>query len=201
MLKTILRICTNIMLAMLWAYLALIDLFYFLYFHELRYFLFIVAQSLFAFLLIVRKPSKDSSKNPFDYIVALAGTFTVMLFRPTSFALVGSIVGNLFVSVGITIEILGFLSLNRSTGIVAANRGVKTGGMYAFVRHPIYFGNILFFLGFTLLNASIGNLLLLLACTLFQIERIMREEALLVRDDAYKSYMNKVKWRIIPGIF
>jgi protein-S-isoprenylcysteine O-methyltransferase Ste14 len=201
MLKTIFRIITNIFLATIWAYFATVDLYYFWQFHELKFFLFIVAQSIFAICLVIRRPSVQTSKRLFDYVVAIAGTFTVIFLRPNSFALVSHMAGNILICLGITIEILGLLSLNTSAGIVASNRGIKTGGLYAYVRHPVYLGNILFFVGFFSLNASFTNGILLFACTMFQVVRIMSEEKVLAADPAYKSYMAKVRWKLLPGLF
>ena len=47
-------------------------------------------------------------------------------------------IGSVLVLVGVVLATGAVLSLGRSLGIEAANRGVQTHGLYRFVRHPIY---------------------------------------------------------------
>src|SRR5512141_432349 len=46
-------------------------------------------------------------------------------------------------AVGLAIVIAGKLTLGRSFGLMPANRGVVSSGVYRFVRHPIYLGYLL----------------------------------------------------------
>jgi protein-S-isoprenylcysteine O-methyltransferase Ste14 len=102
---------------------------------------------------------------------------------------------------GLIIMIVAMLSLNRSIGIVAANRGVKTGGPYAWVRHPLYAGEILFFASYLISNWGYQNALLVSLIILGQVVRSRQEEALLARDERYAAYKSTVHYRLIPGVF
>src|SRR5258708_37047157 len=53
---------------------------------------------------------------------------------------------------GLSLVVLGKLSIGRSFGLSPANRGVVSTGMYRLVRHPIYFGYLVTHLGFVLPN-------------------------------------------------
>ena len=53
-------------------------------------------------------------------------------------------------------------ALPEFRGIVAAHRGIKTGGLYRAVRHPIYAAYLLAFGGFVLAHPSGYNTLVLL---------------------------------------
>ncbi len=102
---------------------------------------------------------------------------------------------------GLTLMTASLLALNRSIGILAANRGVKTSGPYAWVRHPLYAGEILFFVGFLLGNFTTGNALLVLLLVAGQLARIQHEEALLRADDDYRRYQDAVPHLLIPRLF
>ena len=79
---------------------------------------------------------------------------------------------------------------------------VVSTGPYRYVRHPMYTGMLLFFLGSALLLGSwIGVLLgLLLEGTLA--ERVVREERVLQKGlRGYDAYMAQVRWRLIPHVW
>ena len=214
-------ITLNACLALLWLYSAYLNVQSFLVYHNPAVLLFILFQTEFAFLMIIRKDTIVSSKNPLDYVVAITGTFIVFLYRPVipvehSTVLDGflgdaldganilsaaTIAGNALIYISAIWEIFGFVSLNRSAGIVPANRGIKTGGLYKVVRHPIYLGSMILYIGYSLLNPSFYNMCILLAGMCLQIARIYREEKVLIQDAKYREYTQRVKWRLIPGVF
>ena len=74
--------------------------------------------------------------------------------------------------------------------------------MYGFVRHPMYFG-ALFLLGGTPLALGSWCVLLLIPFALIILYfRIANEETVLLRDlEGYEEYRQKVRYRLIPGIF
>jgi protein-S-isoprenylcysteine O-methyltransferase Ste14 len=92
-------------------------------------------------------------------------------------------------------------ALGRSFGIVAANRGVKTAGLYSFVRHPAYTGYLVSYLGYVGENPSLRNAVLLVAGTAAQVVRISEEERMLSFDQAYRAYLARVRRRLIPFVY
>ena len=111
-------------------------------------------------------------------------------------------------SVGILVQIVGFLliglsvaSLGRSFGLVAANRGVVTSGMYRYVRHPLYLAYFVNIVGFFVNNASWHNALVILVWAVAQLVRIRYEEVLLGEDSLYVQYSANVRWRLIPYVY
>ena len=102
---------------------------------------------------------------------------------------------------GLALMIASLIALNRSVGIVAANRGVKTGGPYAWVRHPMYAGEIVFLVSFLLTNWMLLNAAVASAIVVGQLVRLFHEEALLQRDRSYALYQAAVPPRLIPGVF
>lgn len=75
-------------------------------------------------------------------------------------------------------------------------------GVYAWVRHPMYLGTIIFFLGGPLLMGSLYGLLIGLLLSLYVVARTLGEEKMLVEElEGYMDYKKKVKYRLIPYIW
>jgi protein-S-isoprenylcysteine O-methyltransferase Ste14 len=104
-------------------------------------------------------------------------------------------------AVGLFVVVLGKLSIGRSFGLSPANRGVVSTGMYRFVRHPIYFGYLVTHAGFMLANPMAWNASVLVATDLALMCRAVREEMTLANDEMYRAYMQRVRWRVLPGLF
>jgi protein-S-isoprenylcysteine O-methyltransferase Ste14 len=92
------------------------------------------------------------------------------------------------------------ISLGRSFGIVAANRGIRTSGPYRFVRHPLYSAYIVTETGYLLENPSVRNWCLFGVVMAFQAVRIVEEERTLAEDPAYREYRERVRSRILPYV-
>jgi protein-S-isoprenylcysteine O-methyltransferase Ste14 len=79
---------------------------------------------------------------------------------------------------------------------------VVSTGVYGFVRHPMYLGGILLFLGAPLLLGSIYGLIIGIFLSILFLIRIMGEEKMLVQElEGYVDYKKKVKYRLIPYIW
>jgi protein-S-isoprenylcysteine O-methyltransferase Ste14 len=102
---------------------------------------------------------------------------------------------------GLVIVIGGKVSLGRSFGLMPANRGVVSSGLYRLVRHPIYMGYLITHVGFVLANPTIWNVMTLVAADLGLLLRAVCEERTLARDAAYRTYQQQVRWRVVPGVF
>jgi|PlaIllAssembly_1097288.scaffolds.fasta_scaffold31262_4 protein-S-isoprenylcysteine O-methyltransferase Ste14 len=137
-----------------------------------------------------------------NWLVASLAQVLPLLLRPVTsqswHILVASSIGQVL---GLGIMLASLTVLNRSIGVIAANRGIRTRGIYSFVRHPLYAGEIIFFLSFLVANLNLTNTLLLPVLVMAQLVRASQEEALLVRDSEYRLYQARVPYRVIPGIF
>jgi protein-S-isoprenylcysteine O-methyltransferase Ste14 len=167
---------------------------------------FLVRQGFFIFYLImslvlfaIRDRASAYSSRILDYVYAILGLGSPLLFQPTSS--VTLVFGEFLEIVGSILVLSGFLSLNRSFGLGPENRGIKTAGAYRVVRHPMYSGYILAEAGFFLNNFSFYNLLILAISILFLLLRLRAEEMLLERDPSYRKYARSVRWRLMPRIF
>jgi protein-S-isoprenylcysteine O-methyltransferase Ste14 len=169
---------------------------------RLNLLLLMISDSLtFIWLLTARRPLVRDW-NPVTVFVALAAGFGAGFVSME----VGAPIIPLYIAapiqfIGLWIVIWGKVSLGRSFAILPANRGVVTGGAYRAVRHPIYAGYLVGHILFLLSSFSIYNFTVYAIITLFQIHRILREEAILARTQEYSEYMDRVRYRLVPGIF
>jgi protein-S-isoprenylcysteine O-methyltransferase Ste14 len=111
-------------------------------------------------------------------------------------------------SVGIVIQTASLLwvfaskyTLGRSFGLLPAQRGIVIAGPYRWIRHPIYFGYLVGHVGFLLVNFSWRNAVVLALLYVAQVVRILREEQVLGSDATYLRYRERVRWRLVPGLF
>jgi uncharacterized membrane protein (UPF0136 family) len=160
----------------------------------------VIETAVIVVMFAIRAYPQRLSYAPYDWTIALAGTWLPMLLRPSGALEDNEILLGIQVF-GIALSTLGILSLNRSFGIVPAARGVKTGGLYRFVRHPIYLGYVFSFTAITLQNFGVYNLVILIGILGADVLRILAEEKFLAKDEAYRTYMSRVKWRVIPLIW
>jgi protein-S-isoprenylcysteine O-methyltransferase Ste14 len=135
-------------------------------------------------------------------LLGYSGTLAPLFVHPADLAPVPLLwVGAAAQGAGNVLAVVGICDLGRSFGIVAAHRRIKTGGLYRSVRHPIYAAYLLAFGGFVLAHPSIYNGVVLLAWGIIQIARIHAEEHLLAADPQYTTYAQRVRHRLIPGIW
>jgi len=95
-----------------------------------------VSEGLVVLLLVFRRDSLRLSSIPWDWIAALGGTFAVLLVRPATSVIVFESAGIVLQIMGTLFAIYGKVSLGRSFGLVAADRGIVSEGPYRIVRHP-----------------------------------------------------------------
>lgn len=117
-------------------------------------------------------------------------------------------------------QTLGFLMLLLSSGFIMwvmrensfaapviklqTERGhrVISTGPYAFVRHPMYSGTVLFFVGAPLLLGSCwGVATSPLFAVLFAFRVVIEERALVAGLPGYADYAARVRYRLAPGLW
>lgn len=167
---------------------------------ELFPLLLLVSEGLVVLFLIIRRPTESISRRPLDWVVAFAGTFAPLLVIKTATPQ-WIVAGAALMSFGLVIHVFAKLSLRRSFGLVAANRGVKSDGAYRYVRHPMYLGYILSHAGFLCLAPHAWNFAVYAVAWTCIVFRILAEERVLGADAAYQAYAARVRWRLLPGLF
>lgn len=162
----------------------------------------LASEGLIVLFTLLRRPSANISVNTMDWTLAFAATILPLLVDPSPRGPeVLAVPGVLLFVLGACWQLWAKLVLRRSFGIAPANRGIKIGGPYQAMRHPMYFGYLLSNIGILMIMPSLLNFGLYALAWTFQLKRLLREEDLLLRDAAYQAYARQVRWRLIPRAF
>lgn len=189
----------NVILAMILACFLAHYLWQFLIFGTFNTLLYVIQVGIMAVMFLIRDFPKCTSLKPYDWAVAIGGTWLPLLLRPYNLADIPVFVG--LQAGGLVLAILGYLSLNKSLGIVPALRGVKTRGLYGLVRHPIYLAYFIAYGAFFAQNASLFNFVILMAVYILDVLRILAEEQFLSQSVNYNAYKQRVRWRLVPFVW
>lgn len=161
--------------------------------------LLMVSEGLVVVLSVIRRPG-DIPVKAYPMLIGVVGTVLPLLVRPgPAVAIVPEAIATAIMALGLVVNIGAKLSLNRSFGMVAANRGIKRGGAYRLVRHPMYLGYIVTEVGFLLSAFTLHTLLIYVGAWVLLVLRIIEEEKLLMQDPAYQAYAETVRRRLVPG--
>ena len=161
----------------------------------------VAQETLLVGLFLARRRSTAVSSRPFDWAIAMAGTFLALLLRPSDAPSALAPMGEVLQCIGVAAAALGLASLGRSFGLVAANRGVKTSGAYRLVRHPAYGGYLIGYAGYVLCYPTPANVLLLAGTLAAMAARAIAEERFLARDASYREYLGLTPWRFVPYVY
>ncbi|RUM25490.1 isoprenylcysteine carboxylmethyltransferase family protein [Rhizobium vallis] len=164
--------------------------------------LLIVSEAAAALLILTRRPTRNASLRLFDWMLTAVGTVFPLLVSPSESQPLAPIpLCVMAMAFGLALQISAKLTLLRSFGLVPANRGVKIGGPYKFVRHPMYAGYLLTHIGFFLVHPSFWNFTVYATALAAQCFRLLAEERLLKQDPAYVSFMATTRYRLVPFVF
>lgn len=184
------------------ALIARATLLYYLHTHRLVGVVFLAEQTWFVLAFLIRRPATEVASRPGPWLLAAAGTFAGLAYRPGPAAgQWGAPAGLALQLAGLALAIVSLVTLGRSFGFVAADRGLVTSGPYALVRHPIYAAYLIIQVGYVLQAATWRNVALLAAVTAFNAGRAVAEERVLARSGAYAAYRRRVRYRLIPLVW
>ena len=162
----------------------------------------VVAESLPVVFTLSRRKLNAQSDKPGDWLLGLLGaSLPLLVFTDDVSPLISRQTCGMIMVIGIYVQVSAKIMLGRSFGIVAANRGIKVGGPYRIIRHPMYAGYTISHIGFLLAFPSLWNALLYSTELAVQVTRLLREESLLKQDRDYQDYASRVRYRLIPMIF
>ena len=165
--------------------------------------LLVIAETLGVALILLRRRSPTLSQHAFDWALAFGAVSLPLLFTTPAPAstMVPTLLTTGLMLLGLLMQVSAKLALWRSFGVVPADRGIKTGGPYRALRLPMYAGYTLTHIGFLLGFPSLANTLLYASVLALNLGRILREEAILRRDADYRAYVERVRYRLLPGVF
>lgn len=125
-------------------------------------------------------------------------------FKWSAVATEVSLAGDVLVALGLAAIGLVLMQNNHAavTVRVEANQHLVSTGLYGLVRHPMYTCNALLLVGIPLALGSFWGLMFLIPGVLLFALRIQDEEKVLEMElDGYRDYVQKVRYRMLPGIW
>ncbi len=164
--------------------------------------LLLASEALVVVLTVFRRPTGVVDRSVRARALTTISLMGPMLVAPVAAAsLLPELATATLSACGLVVVIGGKLSLGRSFGLMPANRGIVSTGLYRLVRHPIYLGYLITHVGFLAANGTIWNLLTFVGADVALLVRAVYEERVLARDAAYRDYQQTVRWRVVPGLF
>lgn len=151
------------------------------------YFIYLISILCFAWIIIIPLDSKRYEwTKDFSFWVKLFGGMALL---KSFFFFYRSFIDNTFLSALVRIQ-------------TERNHQVVSTGVYGLVRHPMYLGAILLFIGTPMLLGSKYGLILGIIGSFILIARIFGEEKMLVEElPGYEDYEKKVKYRLVPFVW
>jgi protein-S-isoprenylcysteine O-methyltransferase Ste14 len=159
----------------------------------------VLVNAMFTAMYIARRDAISVTPSVSLWLLAVVATCLPLIAQSSARAQSAAL-GNIVQLVGVCAFVAAMLSLRRSFGIVPANRGIRTQGLYRVVRHPVYAAELLTFMGFAIANPSAWNFGILICEGGLQFTRACAEERFLSTDPVYSHYRTRVKYRLIPFI-
>jgi protein-S-isoprenylcysteine O-methyltransferase Ste14 len=114
------------------------------------------------------------------------------------------LLGDVLVAVGLGIAMLVVIQNGYAAATVTVETGqrVVSGGVYKFVRHPMYVGNVIMMVGMPLALGSYWGLPFVTVGVAVLVFRIVDEEKMLTEELAgYREYAQRVRYRLMPNVW
>jgi protein-S-isoprenylcysteine O-methyltransferase Ste14 len=198
----LIRVSFNLVGAVGAAYFAKASLDFYMRTHRLLGAALLVEQTCVVVAYLVRRPARVVTTRMGDWLLAFGGTFGAVLLRPYgTHPQWGVRIGLVVQLVGVLMGLVTYLTLGRSFGFAAADRGLVTRGPYAVVRHPIYTCFVFALCGYLLQSISLRNALVVVFVMGCDIGRAIVEERVLATSEGYGAYRQRVRWRLLPGVW
>jgi protein-S-isoprenylcysteine O-methyltransferase Ste14 len=164
--------------------------------------LLLASEGLVVVLTVLRRAPAVVDRSARARVLTALSLLGPPLVRPSAVAALAPEAVSVGISVlALLVVIAGKVSLGRSFGLMPANRGVVSTGLYRLVRHPIYLGYLIAHVGFIMANPTPWNIAVFAIADIALLARAVCEERTLSRDAAYRSYQTRVRWRVVPGLF
>ena len=163
--------------------------------------LLLVSESITIFLVIFSRFTDTRDFSPVPVIATIMGTFYFFaIVLSGGISLIPESLSAVVLVVGICWQIYAKIYLGRSFGLLPACRTVVDTGPYRLVRHPLYFGYFIGHMAFLLNNFSVWNVEVFVALYILQFVRMYYEERTLSKNEQYREYKKRVKYRFIPFV-
>lgn len=162
----------------------------------------LVSESAVVVFVLFRRRAQEMSLRLEDWVLAFGASCLPLLLRPTAVGALGPWqIGWTLQCIGLGAQVWSKFALFRNFGIAPALRGVTATGPYRLLRHPMYAAYVVGQLGFLYAFPSAWNAAVLSVWAIAQVLRIEAEERLLRGSPVYRAYADKVRWRLLPGVY
>jgi len=163
--------------------------------------------------LLARRMQFQEKEAPQKFIIKLGILFYIFIylipvldqrFLWSEVPAIASIIADVFVFIGygIFVWVMRVNSYAARTVEVVEGQKLISTGVYAVVRHPMYFGNILMYIATPIALASWWGLIAVVPFIAIMVYRIKYEETVLLRDlPGYAEYQVNTPYRLLPGIW
>jgi protein-S-isoprenylcysteine O-methyltransferase Ste14 len=114
------------------------------------------------------------------------------------------LLGDVLLATGLGIAMLVVIQNGYAAATVTVETGQTevSGGVYTFVRHPMYVGNMIMMVGVPLALGSYWGLVFVVPGVVALVLRILDEEKLLTHELAgYREYTQRVRYRLVPYVW
>ena len=165
-----------------------------------------------------KKEGQDIQQKRWDKpIVAILGIFSVVWIVGTpldakrfalspEFPVLVKVIGVIFLNSGLAIALKALMDNPFAAPVARVQKDRKqkivSTGIYSVVRHPLYLGGILWFMGTPLLFGSLIGIGCTIGMSILFTIRAVKEERMLADElEGYDEYRKKVRYRIIPFLF
>jgi protein-S-isoprenylcysteine O-methyltransferase Ste14 len=189
----------NVLIVGLFTLLAVASVHQYVGTRSLKAFAVLAVNALFLALFLTRRPAKAETPSVGLWLLSFLGTALPLLYRPVT-APSGAALGSAIQIAGLAILAFALLSLRRSFAVAPGNRGIRQGGLYRWIRHPVYASELMVFFGVVLANPTWLNAAIWVCECCLQLARAKAEERFLSADPVYGAYCARVRYRLIPGV-
>ncbi len=158
-----------------------------------------LVNALASLLFLLRKEAHRVTKLGTDWALTLA-TLVIPWSLWAGAPSVGLpfLIGHIFQGLGLLFVLASLFYLGEKFWADPRSPWVVHRGPYRWIRHPMYAGELLFFLGFGLVNPSAWNLVVVGGLFFGLPLRALAEERLLGSDSRYVAYRDQVPSRFLP---
>ena len=115
-----------------------------------------------------------------------------------------SLFGDVLVAIGLGIAMFVVIQNGYAAANVAVEKGQRlvSKGLYGFVRHPMYVGNLVLMVGIPVALGSYWGLLFVIPGVVVLVVRILDEEQVLEQQlTGYREYTQSVHYRLVPYVW
>ncbi len=152
-------------------------------------------------LFIIRRPSRRSGSLS-SSAIALPSVIVGSVLVARAYGAPIPPIAWVCIAIGGLFSGWAIASLGRSFAIFPSARNVVAHGPFRWIRHPAYTGQLVMLVGVMVVQRGHWiDLLLFVMAAVWMGARAVVEERLLMNDPIYVAYADRVRWRVLPGVW